>query len=92
MHATASRVVECPNSMIGRVIEKSGETINTIQASTGAVVQSQQDSNPFCVTISGSIPVVESAYSLAEEIARDGTPFSIAGNAPGIYGKQTATS
>jgi len=82
-HATASRVVECPKSMVGRVIGKSGETIKTIQATTGAVVQIQQESDPCYITISGSHPAVEAASTMVEEISRGG---SMRTGAPGIYG------
>ena len=83
--ATASRVVECPKSMVGRVIGKGGETIKKIQASTRAVVQIQQENDPCLITISGSHPAVESASSIVEEIARGGAPLR-AGTPNSVYG------
>lgn len=75
--------------MVGRVIGKSGETIKTIQATTGAVVQIQQDDDPCYITISGSHPAVESASSIVEEIARGGAPLR---SSPPLYGTQNALS
>eukprot|EP00210_Caulerpa_lentillifera_P006748 g6448.t1 len=86
--ATANRVVECPKSMIGRVIGKGGETIKTLQAQTGAVVHIQQDVDPCLITVSGSHQAVESASAMVEEIARGGSPFR--SNTPNPYGGMSA--
>lgn len=71
--------------MVGRVIGKGGETIKSVQATTGAVVQIQQDADPCYITISGSHNAVEAASSIIEEISRGGTPLRSPPSA--FYGK-----
>jgi predicted RNA-binding protein YlqC (UPF0109 family) len=38
--------VDCPKSMVGRVIGKSGETIKALQTYTGALIQIDQTVEP----------------------------------------------
>lgn len=41
-------VVECPKSMVGRVIGKGGETIKSLQQYTGAMIQVGSSRGPPC--------------------------------------------
>ena len=56
--ATTTKVVECPKTMVGRVIGKGGETIKRLQMQSGANIQIDQKSmgadEPRKVEISGT--------------------------------------
>ncbi|KAK9862096.1 hypothetical protein WJX84_010722 [Apatococcus fuscideae] len=63
-----SAVVECPKSMVGRVIGKGGETIKALQQYTGAVIQVDQSREPTRVTISGTTRALTLASSMVQDI------------------------
>lgn len=63
-----STVVECPKSMVGRVIGKGGETIKALQQYTGAIIQVDQSREPTRVTISGSTRALSLASSMVQDI------------------------
>ncbi len=63
-----SAVVECPKSMVGRVIGKGGETIKALQQYTGATIQVDQSREPTRVTISGSTRALSLASSMVQDI------------------------
>ena len=60
--------VDCPKSMVGRVIGKSGETIRALQNYTGALIQIDQTVDPMKVTISGPPRSLELAVSMVTDI------------------------
>jgi hypothetical protein len=63
-------VVECPKSMVGRVIGKGGETIKALQQYTGAMIQIDQSTDPTRVTIAGSPQSLQLAVSMVHDIVR----------------------
>eukprot|EP00887_Chlorella_sp_A99_P005407 scaffold1.g5407.t1 len=63
-------VVECPKSMVGRVIGKGGETIKALQQYTGAMIQIDQSTDPTRVTIAGSPQSLQLAVSMVNDIVR----------------------
>ena len=66
-----TRSVECPASMVGRVIGRGGETIKSLQATSGAHVaidQSGAEGEPRFVTISGPRRCVDVASELVENL------------------------
>lgn len=63
-------VVECPKSMVGRVIGKGGETIKSLQQYTGAMIQIDQSTDPTRVTIAGSPQSLQLAVSMVSDIVR----------------------
>jgi rRNA processing protein Krr1/Pno1 len=63
-------VVECPKSMVGRVIGKGGETIKALQQYTGAMIQIDQSTDPTRVTIAGSAQSLQLAVSMVSDIVR----------------------
>ena len=70
LHCNLQRVtetIECPKSMIGRVIGKNGATIKALQAYTGASIHINQTMEPTQVMISG----MPSNLSLAVSIVND---------------------
>ncbi len=54
MQPKQTAVVDCPKSMVGRVIGKGGETIKALQQYTGAMIQIDQSVDPTRVTIAGA--------------------------------------
>lgn len=70
-----TRTVECPKTMVGRVIGKGGETIKNLQKSTGASIQIDQQTNPCKVTISGPPMAVDSAVRMINDIIEGGNPM-----------------
>ena len=63
-------VVECPKSMVGRVIGKGGETIKALQQYTGAMIQIDQSTDPTRVTIAGSPQSLQLAVSMVSDIVK----------------------
>lgn len=61
-------VVDCPRSMVGRVIGKSGETIKALQQYTGAMIQIDQSVEPTKVTVAGSPQSLQLAVSMIRDI------------------------
>jgi predicted RNA-binding protein YlqC (UPF0109 family) len=68
--AKQTAVVECPKSMVGRVIGKGGETIKSLQQYTGAMIQIDQSTDPTRVTIAGSPQSLQLAVSMVNDIVR----------------------
>jgi far upstream element-binding protein len=63
-----SETVECPASAIGAVIGKGGETIRSIQESSGARINVERD--PPSVKLIGSKETVTKARGLVEEVLK----------------------
>ena len=66
-----TRSLECPQSMVGRIIGRGGETIKSLQATSGAHVaidQSGAEGEPKRVTISGTRKSVDAASELVENL------------------------
>ncbi|KFM27917.1 Far upstream element-binding protein 2 [Auxenochlorella protothecoides] len=66
----STAVVECPKTMVGRVIGKGGETIKALQQYTGAMIQIDQSSDPTRVTIAGLPQALQLAVSMVNDIVR----------------------
>lgn len=49
----ATRTLECPKAVVGRVIGKGGETIKSLQKQYGASIQIDQSCNPCKITVAG---------------------------------------
>jgi predicted RNA-binding protein YlqC (UPF0109 family) len=62
--------VDCPKSMVGRVIGKNGETIKALQSYTGALIQIDQTVEPTKVTISGTPQSLNLAVSMVSDIVK----------------------
>ena len=60
----ASSTINCPKSMVGRVIGKGGETIKALQQFTGAMIQIDQSQDPTRVTVAGDAHSVKMASSM----------------------------
>lgn len=60
--------VDCPKSMVGRVIGKNGETIRALQNYSGALIQIDQTVDPMKVTISGTPESLRLAVSMVSDI------------------------
>lgn len=61
-------IVDCPRSMVGRVIGKGGETIKALQQYTGAMIQIDQSVEPTKVTVAGSSQSLQLAVSMIRDI------------------------
>lgn len=70
MQPKQTAIVECPKSMVGRVIGKGGETIKALQQYTGAMIQIDQSTDPTRVTIAGSPQSLQLAVSMVNDIVR----------------------
>ena len=62
--------LDCPKSMVGRVIGKNGETIKALQSYTGALIQIDQTVDPTKVTISGIPHSLSLAVSMVTDIMK----------------------
>lgn len=60
--------IDCPKSMVGRVIGKGGETIKALQQYTGAMIQIDQSQDPTKVTIAGTPQSLQLAVSMVNDI------------------------
>lgn len=63
-------LLECPKTMVGRVIGKAGETIKALQQYTGAMIQIDQSTDPTRVTIAGSSQSLQLAISMVSDIIK----------------------
>jgi far upstream element-binding protein len=84
-----SATMHCPPSVVGRVIGRSGETINALQARTGCHIQIDQKvppGMPRVVTITGSPAAVAMAAQMVQELIDGGNVAGIAGPVPGAAG------
>lgn len=68
--AKQTALLECPKSMVGRVIGKAGETIKALQQYTGAMIQIDQSTDPTRVTIAGSPQSLQLAISMVSDIIK----------------------
>jgi len=65
-NSSGTATIECPKSMVGRVIGKGGETIKALQQYTGAMIQIDQSQDPTRVTIVGDRRSVDTAASMVK--------------------------
>ena len=77
--AGISKTVECPQTMVGRVIGKGGETIKALQKHFGCNIQIDQQSNPMSLTVAGQPSAVEGAMAACQEILAGGNPPFLGG-------------
>ena len=71
-------IIDCPKSVVGKVIGRGGETINQLQIRSGARIQIDQqvpEGHPCKVSISGTPEVIETATRLVNEIIMGGGAF-----------------
>jgi far upstream element-binding protein len=66
--AEISKSVECPTSLIGKVIGKGGDTIRNLQARTGCKIDINQNIVPACITVVGSSLAVPVAVKLLHQV------------------------
>lgn len=67
----STQIIECPKSLVGKIIGRSGETINLLQAKSGAKVQIDQNvpvGQPCKVIITGSAQSILMASQLVQEL------------------------
>jgi len=89
-NALVTRAIECPRSMVGRIIGKGGETIKSLQAQSGAHVsidQSSNDDEPRKIIIAGALRSVDTACALVENLLLGTGPGSGMLVAPGQISK-----
>lgn len=70
-NAIITRTLDCPQSMVGRIIGRAGETIKSLQASSGAHVaidQNVDEGEPRKIVISGAARCVDVATELVENL------------------------
>jgi len=70
-NALVTRTIDCPQSMVGRIIGRGGETIKGLQASSGAHVAIDQnvgEGEPRKITIAGAAACVDVASELVENL------------------------
>ncbi|KAK9814912.1 hypothetical protein WJX73_001792 [Symbiochloris irregularis] len=84
--AGITRTVECPKTMVGRVIGKGGETIKLLQKQYGANIQIDQGSDPMKVSVAGQPQAVEGALMAVQEIINGGNPPFLPGGGASPYG------
>ena len=66
-----SKMIECPASMVGKVIGRGGETIRALQSAADCKISVNQDFPPDHareITISGSTEAVERAIVMVQEV------------------------
>eukprot|EP00192_Tetraselmis_astigmatica_P003663 CAMPEP_0117666282 /NCGR_PEP_ID=MMETSP0804-20121206/10286_1 /TAXON_ID=1074897 /ORGANISM="Tetraselmis astigmatica, Strain CCMP880" /LENGTH=549 /DNA_ID=CAMNT_0005473803 /DNA_START=107 /DNA_END=1756 /DNA_ORIENTATION=+ len=82
-----TQALQCPKSMVGRVIGKGGETIKALQNTTGARIQIDQSTDPMTVTLTGAPDAVQRAEAAVTDIINGGSGFlqSPYGGAAGGY-------
>ena len=90
--AGVSKVIDCPKSIVGRVIGKGGETIKMMQKNFGANIQIDQSQEPMKITVAGQPQAVEAAAAAVTEIINGGNPFLGPPGAGGAYGGEHTTS
>lgn len=89
-NAIVTRSIDCPQSMVGRIIGKGGETIKGLQAQSGAHVSIDQnvvEGEPRKINISGAAKCVEMAANLVENLLLGTGPGSGLLIAPGQISK-----
>lgn len=85
--AGISKTIDCPKSIVGRVIGKGGETIKTLQKNFGANIQIDQQSDPMKITVAGQPHAVEAAAAAVQEIVNGGNPYLGGPGGPQGYGQ-----
>lgn len=83
--------LDCPKSIIGRVIGRGGETINELQMRSGARIQIDQkvpEGAPCKVQISGNPQVTELAIKLVTDIMNGGSTGGMGGGMMGMMRAQ----
>ena len=89
-NAIVTRSIDCPASMVGRIIGKGGETIKGLQAQSGAHVAIDQnivEGEPRKINISGVAKCVDVAANLVENLLLGTGPGSGLLIAPGQISK-----
>lgn len=84
---TQSQSIDCPKAIVGRIIGRGGETINMLQAKSGAKMQVEQNvpvGAPCKVNISGGPQNVAHAVQLVYEVMNrtPGSTAPLGGGAP----------
>ena len=85
----ATEVVQCPPSLVGRVIGRQGETIRDIQVRTGAAIQIDQSGprdTDRPVSISGSAESVAQAKKMVLDVIESATSGGGSANGGGGLG------
>ena len=77
--------MNCPKSMVGRVIGKQGDTIKQLQRNTGANIQIDQSSDPCVITLTGQMSSINNAMRDINTIINDNGMGGMAGGG-GMYG------
>lgn len=85
--AGINRTLDCPKSIVGRVIGKGGDTIKQMQRTFGANIQIDQQQDPMKITIAGPAQAVDAAASAIREIINGGNPY-LGGPGGGGFGGQ----
>uniref|UniRef100_A0A7S2AZB9 WW domain-containing protein n=1 Tax=Octactis speculum TaxID=3111310 RepID=A0A7S2AZB9_9STRA len=70
-----TQTIDCPKNLVGRVIGRGGETINDLQARSGARIQIDQnvpEGAPCKVTINGTPQTVELGFKLVNDVIQHG--------------------
>ena len=85
----ASLTIQCPQAMVGKIIGRSGQTIQGLQDQTGAKIQIDQqkpEGVPRDIAISGSAASVEMAKGLIDGLlASEGPGMApVAGAVAGV--------
>jgi len=77
-----SIILDCPKTIVGRVIGRGGETINLLQQQSGARIQIDQkvpEGMPCKVEISGDAATTEVAIKLVTDLINGGNPAALGG-------------
>lgn len=72
-----SVVVDCPKTLVGRVIGRGGETINDLQNKSATRIQIDQqvpEGQPCKITITGPPANVQTAVNMVNEVMKNGPP------------------
>lgn len=70
--------IDCPKDLVGRVIGRKGETINELQAKSGARIQIDQtlpEGQPCKIVITGDPNAVRLAVPMVHEVMAHGECF-----------------
>lgn len=78
----ATKTLQCPKTMVGKLIGKGGETIKNLQKTSGASIQIDQSGDPCVVTISGQGKAVNTAHQMVRDLIMQAQAYQ----APGMGG------
>lgn len=76
-HQKVSIELDCPHSLVGRLIGKNGSTVRNLELKTGVSIQIDQslpDGCPRKVKICGHPQLIDHAERIVEEVIRHGPP------------------